>query len=564
MGNTNPRFYTEREAHDILGSDTWTRLSTQFDSVGGGIDFGIFYRIILQRFRMIPKYLCECLYHGFASDIHAVVGISEFISTLAVVRGMNKTVLLAFAFRVYDTHAAGEFTKKQLMKQLTLTYGSDLEQYNFDFDLEKLFEHTSTPNCITSREFETYKGPSRLLTEWICAVLSSLLDPPSARLEALEIKYATTREADQMMIQYNIPKPLVTKLYRMFSSLCPNSGRPEMDLKTWLRLSSKYVHPALAFEIFRAKLHDVKVAWRFVDFFEFCYLFGLFLPNTAEVEVEANSSTIFSTLERQAAALCTIFQLAAERDTCKSASYEGDASLGSDGDKTQNRTDNKLVLYMRRLIYLLSIANPAKIPDVKEDKIGKLVRRVSIDPADRNSYAYVAATTTAPVATQQFDVLKLSALDTMTNGEMNRLTNLSERDAKTGVTTISPVVVKALLELEKFCTSEPTLKEYVGLLCGFESFLPGFQQLSMLACCTFGIKPLIPELEKLYIIDLTLSRQDEFPQSKEFPNGPIGTEWCVVSSVWLTSWRYFVGKQRHGSAQWSEAAIKVVKVIQLF
>jgi hypothetical protein len=550
MGNSNPKYFTEREALDVLGQDSWDRLSTQLDSLGGAIDFGTFYRIVLQKFRIIPKYLCECLYRGFANDIHSVVEVSDFICTLAVTRALNTTLLLGFAFRVYDSRGVGEVNKKQLAKQLSLAYGANLTQYTAEFDLDKLFENTSAEDCINGREFETYRGPSRVLTEWVSAVLSSFLDPPPARLEALEIKYSTTREADQMMMQYNIPKALCDKLYRMFCNLCQNAGKPEMDLKTWLKLATKYVHPALAFELFRSKLHDVKVAWRFVDFFEFCYLFGLFLPNLSEADAEVHSATTFSTVERQAAALCTIFQLAAERDMDNGSGRD----VNSYGD-TNITSTKKLVLYMRRLIYLLSISSASKVPTAKEDAIGKLVRRVSIDPADKNSYAYAAATATDPISTPQFEVFKLSPLDTMSASELYKLSSLSESDAASGASIISPVVIKALLELESSC-AEPSLKDYVGLLCGFEHFLPGFQQLSMLACCTFGVKPLFPQLEKLYIIDLTLSRQDELPQSKEFPNGPIGTEWAVVSSTWLNSWRLSVGRQRRGSTHRSDSAIK--------
>lgn len=531
---------------------------------------GAFHCIVSQKFHEIPRYLCECLFRGFANDIHSVVEVSDFMCTLAVVKCLNSTLLMSFVFHVYDTLGTGEVTRKQLSKLLHLAYGANISQYNCEFDLNKLFENTSTEYRITGREFETYRGPSRVFTEWITAVLSALLDPPPARLEALEIKYSTTREEDQMMMQYNIPKSLCNKLYNMFRSLCKSPGRPEMSLQTWLKLSSKYVHPALAFEIFRAKLHDVKVAWRFVDFFEFCYLFGLFLPNASEADAESHSSTTFSTLERQAAALCTIFQLAAERDISSENDVTSvpsgqthppsllnvavDAEVGTGGAEG-SRT---LVLYMRRLIYLLSISSTSKIPNVKEDTIGKLARRVSIDPAEKNSYAYAAATASTPISTPQFDVFKLSPLDTMTSAELDRLSNLSMADISNAHSVISPVVIKALLDLESSCKFEPSLKEYVGLLCGFSHFLPGFQQLSMLACCTFGVKPLVPELEKLYIIDLTLSRQEASPQTKEFPNGPIGTEWSLLSSTWLNSWRFFVGhKRRGGSIRLSDSAIKV-------
>lgn len=571
MGNSNHKYFSERDAHDLLGEDIWRRLISQLDALGGVVDFGIFHRMIVQKFRNIPKFMCECLFRGFANDIHSVIEVNDFICALALTRSLNTTLLMSFTFRVYDTQGIGEVSKAQLHKLLRIAYGSNLSQYNVNFDVDKLFENTSADDLISAREFETYRGPSRVLTEWVIAVLSSFVEQPPARLEALEIKYSTTREADQMMMQYNIPKSLCNKLYRMFTSLCQSHGRPEMELKIWLQLATKYVHPALAFEIFRAKLHDVKVAWRFVDFFEFCYLFGLFLPNMSEAEAEVHSATTFSTLERQAAALCTIFQLAAERDadvtTDAHHSIEDSDQpfVKENDDASSNRkvrmvAGRKLMIYMRRLIYLLSISSPSQISNANDDTISKLVRRVSIDPAEKSSYAYAAATAAAPILTPQFDVFKLSPLDTMTSSEMNKLSNLSAADAVGGNQVIAPIVVKALLELEASCKTEPTLKEYVGLLCGFSNFLPGFQQLSMLACCTFGVKPLVPELEKLYIIDLTLNRQDKAPQTKEFPNGPIGTEWALLSSAWLNSWRFFVGHKRRSSVHISDSIIKVNQV----
>lgn len=565
MGNTTHKYFSVREAREILGQDIWNRLDSQLDSLGGAVDYVQFGRMVLQRFHGIPKYLCECLFRAFISDPRSLIEVNDFICTLAIVKSLNTPILLSFVFRVYDSRGAGEISRKQMLKMLSVAYGSDLSQYNVEFELDKLFENTSTENLITAREFEVYRGPSRVFTEWITAVLSSFLEPPPARLEALEIKYSTTREADQMMMQYNIPKALCNKLHRMFTTLCQSYGRPEMDLKTWLKQATKYVHPALAFEIFRAKLHDVKVAWRFVDFFEYCYLFGLFLPNTTEAET--HSTTTFSTIERQAAALCTIFQLAAERDmddteqNMLSVPAEEPGSFASSSYSRRDSRKTKLVLYMRRLIYLLSVASPNKIPNATEDTIGKLARRVSIDPSEKSSYAYAAATACAPVTNPQFDVFKLSPLDTMSSAELDKLSNLSVAAAADGrLSDIAPVVVKALLDLEGSCKSEPSLKEYVGLLCGLSNFLPGFQQLSMLACCTFGVKPLVPDLEKLYIIDLTLSKQEESPQTRECPNGPIGTEWALLSSAWLNSWRFFVGhKRRAGSVHMSDSAIKVEK-----
>jgi hypothetical protein len=404
-----------------------------------------------------------------------------------------------------------------------------------------LFAKGSTENRISAREFETYRGHVRVLTEWVSAVLSSFLDPPPARLEALERKYSSTREADHMMMQYNIPKALCNKLYRMFCNLCKTNGRPEMELVTWLELTRKYIHPNLAFEIFRSKLHDVKVAWRFLDFFEFCYIFGLFIPSMTDAEMDVGASATLSTVERQAAALCTIFQLAAEReserDMVQVEEVNIDDTLSEFGVNIENYSPSneeakvKSKHYMRRLVYLLSTPS---IPSEKTNCIQMSSISVSSNASDISTICSLSQD-------------EIRVVDSSANSNQDKY--------------VAPAVWRALLELENSSIKGPTLKEYVGFLCGFQTMLPGFKSLSMLACCGFGVRPLFPELEKLFIMDLILRRQDEAPQTKQCPSGPLGTEWCVVSSSWLNAWRFYVGQKRRTGGAINELAIKVFYLI---
>ncbi len=481
--------------------------------------------------------MCECLYRGFASDTQAILETNEFISALAVIRGRDIGLLYAFVFRVYDSRGEGEISRNQIENIAGVAYGTTISQYDIKSDLDKLFSNTTAQSRITFREFEVYRGSLRSLTEWIIAVLRYFVELPPTRLEALERKYSISREAEQMMIQYNIPKSYCNKLYRAFCAVCGNSSRPEMDLDTWLNVTAKFVHPYLALEIFRSKLHDVKVAWRFVDFFEFCFLFGLFLPNTTDADAESmhQSSITFSTVERQAAALCTIFQLAAERETERLLSLSQAVVVNADGEVVtppppSPRRNPRVAtfLYMRRLVYLLSIQSSVGVTP----------------PASRLTPEGV-----------------LDAREGwLPDSDMQDLSSL--RDPSTGKAAVRNAVVKALLELEGSCKVEPTLKEYMGLLCGFQDMLPGFKQLSMIACCAFGVRPLVPELEKIFIIDMTLKRQEEMPQTRQFPNGPVGTEWCVVSASWLNSWRFFVGHKRPRgmSATTIESPTKVLSI----
>ena len=95
------------------------------------------------------------------------------------------------------------------------------------------------------------------------------------------------------------------------------------------------------------------------------------------------------------------------------------------------------------------------------------------------------------------------------------------------------------------------LPDIGGLLQGFIeiiiekqlSYFPGIKDLSIVACCLFGMKPSSTSREKDYIMELMLRRQAILPQTKESPHGPIGTEWCLINKEWWDGWRKYVGGQ---------------------
>jgi len=50
MGNGQPRYYSNNEAIEIIGGDTWDRLRKQLErSRGKGVDYAIFNRILHTR-----------------------------------------------------------------------------------------------------------------------------------------------------------------------------------------------------------------------------------------------------------------------------------------------------------------------------------------------------------------------------------------------------------------------------------------------------------------------------------------------------------------------------------
>ena len=78
----------------------------------------------------------------------------------------------------------------------------------------------------------------------------------------------------------------------------------------------------------------------------------------------------------------------------------------------------------------------------------------------------------------------------------------------------------------------------------YHEYLPGIRELSMIACCLFGIQPNDPALEKEYIMELQVKRHSQAPQTRLQPYGPIGTEWNVIIKNWWDNWRFYVGHKR--------------------
>ena len=75
------------------------------------------------------------------------------------------------------------------------------------------------------------------------------------------------------------------------------------------------------------------------------------------------------------------------------------------------------------------------------------------------------------------------------------------------------------------------LQFYVELLINHESNLPGLRELSMTACCLFGVRPSSPHLEKEYVMEIMMRRQAEFPQSRANPFGPLGKPRVLITLI---------------------------------
>jgi hypothetical protein len=119
---------------------------------------------------------------------------------------------------------------------------------------------------------------------------------------------------------------------------------------------------------------------------------------------------------------------------------------------------------------------------------------------------------------------------------------------------ISATILAAVDKIEKKCLENYStsphsvigeiVRESIQLLAvSHTQFFPGLKDLTILACCLFGIKPSSSSKEKEFITELMVRRQSSSPQSKQNPHGIVGTEWCVINKEWWDSWCKYVGGQ---------------------
>ena len=177
--------------------------------------------------------MCESLFKAFAIDVCGTVEITEFISALAVLGGLDRTLTLRFLFRVYDISGTGEIERTKVERLLSQAYGEKLnvsgsrtrQQLDDIFrctngtmtvvqemgkvlaggKVMSMTDHSSamvggtamgshtnalpSPATINLRDFETYRGPLDVLGGWVLSVLSVFTEPLPARLLAIDRRY---------------------------------------------------------------------------------------------------------------------------------------------------------------------------------------------------------------------------------------------------------------------------------------------------------------------------------------------------------------------------------------
>ena len=129
-----------------------------------------------------------------------------------------------------------------------------------------------------------------------------------------------------------------------------------------------------------------------------------------------------------------------------------------------------------------------------------------------------------PLTSLQTDFEKLEK----ENSPNTTSTAITSATTATTITTTNP-------------TSNSLLSRYGQLIIKHEKSFINIIMLEILACCIFGIKPMVLTKEKEYITHLTNavlnpSNPDGILLSPHHPHGLPGTEWAIINKQWYDNW----------------------------
>ena len=77
-------------------------------------------------------------------------------------------------------------------------------------------------------------------------------------------------------MKFSVPKQACEQLRHLFYSRCAVTIKAELSVESWVDwlCGAGYSSPEVAKTLFLAKMSSLKSVWRFVDFAEFCMIFG--------------------------------------------------------------------------------------------------------------------------------------------------------------------------------------------------------------------------------------------------------------------------------------------------
>ena len=561
MGNTQPKYFAHNSAQTTVKSQ---RLKKALDRSKNGkrFDFLAFKSVIFSRFERMPTVLCKRLYLAFAADETSKIDTEDFIAALGILDGVDRPLIMHFLFRIYEYKSTGMIDRKVMEEMLAYAYGAQLTNSSTQMAqltkrLDQMFRPSSNsddvvpphqqqrlPGVISLKEFEAFTGPVDEIKLWVHEVLSVFFEHPSPRLFALERKFSSALEIEEMMSRFvSVPKAACDRLRDVFRARCEcnvQTAKAELSMESWVDWCSGYIDSELAIVLFRARLGPVKTAWRFSDFADFCMVYGS------------------GTLEERALALCQAFYQEYLFGQMKHQAI----SAASNGEGIAIMPSPSLSTILRRMVQLLVTGPPKSTNQLQPKDVSSIAPSSSLPssstlssaPMQEGEESYDTLSIYLPTSVREaLERLEAEEAEDIGNVEDDS-ENRSDDDDETNNNTItgkqlfskqdkfttnsdySPPIPLSLTSSDTIsaAVAAPLLRRYAALLVASSRSgnLQGVRELGLTACCVFGVRPQEPYLEKEYVMELMIRRQAEAPQNRANLFGPVDTEWCIIEKKW--------------------------------
>lgn len=335
------------------------------------------------------------------------------------------------------------------------------------------------------------------------------LEPNYPKLYSLEKKYSSHLEAEQAITRYGINRVTCDNLRTLFYSKCSTNSysmKSELLLETWIEWVNSYIHKDLATIIFKAKIDNFKPIWRFIDFVDFCVLFGS--QNIETIATQLCKKFIESILFHR-----NLHSNSTNHGSYDNGSNQYNNSGNEDADSRNYSHSGDFLDYDGHEVTTESENN------IEEDlRIGlrTMIQSLSLS-TDHSGACY----------------------KTRSNSQVDNQS--SQRSPNTTENSNQETIPISEIEQAEKAGIDGLTQFYANFIVTYEYELPGLLDLRLTACCLFSIPPPTPLLEKIFVTELTVRHIHTYPQTSTQPHGPVGTEWCVVWRPWYDAWRVYVG-----------------------
>ena len=488
---------------------------------------------------------------------------------MSVIIGSNRLPLMKLLFRVYDFQNLGRIELPRMEKLLSFvsTDGSPNDSAERKKTLDLIFSKAEFAGALVLREFEQYTGDLSLLSSWIVNIVEALTGLPSTNLSKLEQKYSAETVELSLMKKLSLSAAAVARLKQVLQIRCGSNPRSELSLTTWIALTKPYLNPALAYAIFCAKVRGFKVVWKLTEFAEFCVVFG---------GDDAQAKALY---------LVEVFQTESQRVLKSSSSTSRTSRLtmglmspksvrlapsGANKDAVDLLADKA---HMRRMIRLLAFSSEVTAAATPALSGANTLSRESVaaalDQSAASSLRQSPRTSRLSAAVDasgkaRFSVSLRGNVMDYQRPDLHALESKPAATAAVGPPSSSsshglpyvwdpynvpgqilPMDVnRDLLEIEDNTegATEAPLDAYVKLISANQNLLPALNDLALMACGVFAVRPSSPAKEKDFIAELFVKRELETPFRASKPHGPEGTEWMIISKVWYDNWQKYASQ----------------------